>query len=305
MSMQAFTDIFDSWNDPQMRHAMVVHLPIAFSLISAVLAVLLAIQPRNSWIRALALVVTLLLAGSAWLASGSGEGAEGATGAISAEASEELDEHEDMGVLVWFFAACAAGVVLLTFIPARVVQHVAGAVAAVGAIFIAAWTGVVAHHGGTLVYDHGVGMPTRAALTGGSDGDLSESQAVVDPRLVHFEEHVRPILEQHCWGCHNPNRRERNGGLDLTTMTTILEGGETEEEIVVAPGNAEGSLMIRAVRYDDPFLQMPPPRKGQLTPEEVATLERWVLEGAVWKERAGSSVDWASQPQEEDESAGE
>lgn len=297
MTMKSFTDILDAWNDPQMKHAMVVHMPITLSIIAAILGLLLAFQPRSVWLRSLALIAVLLLAASAWVASGSGEAAEaGIEGALTSAAAEELDEHEDMGALVWFFAACAGGLVALTFIPQRTVQHIAGALSAVGLLLIAAWTAVVAHHGGTLVYEFGVGAPRSIGAASGANASdpavTSTLASAGDARLAHFAEVVRPILEQNCWGCHNPSRARRNGGLDLTTMDSILAGGATENEAVVTPGQPDGSLMIKAVRYDDPFLQMPPARNGQLSAEEIAALERWVREGAVWTTGPGPLGDW-------------
>ena len=43
---------------------------------------------------------------------------------------------------------------------------------------------------------------------------------------------------------------------------------------------AQVSLLIKAVRYDDENLKMPPKKK--LAPEQVAALEEWVKGGAIW-----------------------
>ena len=53
-------------------------------------------------------------------------------------------------------------------------------------------------------------------------------------------------------------------------------GGDSGPAIV--PGNADASRLIRAVRYVDADLQMPP--EGELDAQQIAHLERWVLSGA-------------------------
>ncbi|MEX2558754.1 MAG: PSD1 and planctomycete cytochrome C domain-containing protein, partial [Pirellulales bacterium] len=47
---------------------------------------------------------------------------------------------------------------------------------------------------------------------------------------------------------------------------------------IVVPGEPEKSLLIKAVRYADPLLQMPP--SGRLAPREVDVLVEWVRMGA-------------------------
>ncbi len=40
--------------------------------------------------------------------------------------------------------------------------------------------------------------------------------------VVTFNDHVRPILQQSCFNCHNPDKAK--GGLDLTKYNTLLAG---------------------------------------------------------------------------------
>src|SRR5206468_2655494 len=67
------------------------------------------------------------------------------------------------------------------------------------------------------------------------------------------------------------------GGLRLDTTEALLKGGTSGAAI--APGDPEASLLIKAVRYKDPDLQMPPKNK-KLTAEQIASLESWVKIGA-------------------------
>lgn len=97
---------------------------------------------------------------------------------------------------------------------------------------------------------------------------------------VDFEKEVRPILAEKCTLCHGPD--EAKGGLRLTGIehaTQVLESGHRG----VVPGEPEHSELVARVQSTDPEQQMPPPGKGEaLTEAEIATLERWIGEGAVW-----------------------
>jgi hypothetical protein len=45
------------------------------------------------------------------------------------------------------------------------------------------------------------------------------------------------------------------------------------------PGQAELSRLLKAIRYDDPHLQMPPEKK--LSTELVKVFEVWINDGAI------------------------
>jgi len=91
-----------------------------------------------------------------------------------------------------------------------------------------------------------------------------------------FENKIRPILSQHCYKCHSLTSEKVKGGLLLDSREATLKGGDTGPAVM--PGDLEKSLLIKAVRYDDADLQMPP--KKQLTDEQIADLEQWVKMGA-------------------------
>lgn len=97
------------------------------------------------------------------------------------------------------------------------------------------------------------------------------------PQLDYFEKHVRPLLAERCYNCHSANTNSR-GGLRVDDRNGLLKGGERGAAIV--PGDVEASLLIQAVRYQDEQLRMPP--EHPLPPEEVAILEKWIADGAVW-----------------------
>ncbi|MEX0818354.1 MAG: DUF1549 domain-containing protein, partial [Pirellulaceae bacterium] len=89
-----------------------------------------------------------------------------------------------------------------------------------------------------------------------------------------FEINVRPVLVAHCIQCHGDTKQE--GGLRLTSLTEMLEGGDSGPAIV--PGKPHESLLLEALRYES--YEMPP--DGQLEAGIVSSMETWIAAGAPW-----------------------
>jgi hypothetical protein len=91
-----------------------------------------------------------------------------------------------------------------------------------------------------------------------------------------FEARVRPLLVAKCYECHAASAKKVKGGLLLDTRAGVRKGGESGAVIVA--GQPDKSSLIRAVRYGDPELQMPPDAK--LSRREIDVLVEWVRQGA-------------------------
>ena len=95
---------------------------------------------------------------------------------------------------------------------------------------------------------------------------------------VDFVRDVRPIFEANCYRCHGEEKQK--SGLRLDMRSGAFDGGEFHQPTIV-PGKADASNLIRFVRGDDEEMHMPPKGDG-LTKDEIATLETWIDQGAVW-----------------------
>jgi hypothetical protein len=95
--------------------------------------------------------------------------------------------------------------------------------------------------------------------------------------IEFFEKHIRPVLVEHCHQCHSAESEKVKGGLLVDTRDGLLKGGDSGPALV--PGDPDKSLIIKAVRYNDENLQMPPKGK-KLSPEQIKHLEEWVKIGA-------------------------
>ena len=94
----------------------------------------------------------------------------------------------------------------------------------------------------------------------------------------HFAEDMLPLLQAKCFSCHGPEKQE--GGLRLDSLAAAKIGGDRGPSIVA--GSVDQSLLIQAISFVDPDLQMPP--KLKLSDREIALLTEWVKAGAEWPE---------------------
>jgi len=95
--------------------------------------------------------------------------------------------------------------------------------------------------------------------------------------IEFFEKKIRPVLESNCYRCHSANSKKLQGGLLLDSRDGMLKGGNSGHPAII-PGDPDSSLLIKAIRYSDSKLQMPP--MGQLPAEQVKDFEAWVKMGA-------------------------
>ncbi len=114
------------------------------------------------------------------------------------------------------------------------------------------------------------------------------AQAGASPQaLKHFEAEVRPLFLEKCQKCHGPTRQR--GGLRLDSLESILTGGDHGPAAVA--GNAQRSRLIQRIRGQGKA--MPP--DAPLSSKEIAALEKWVNEGAVWTGSASAKDGAASE----------
>jgi ankyrin repeat protein len=106
---------------------------------------------------------------------------------------------------------------------------------------------------------------------------------------VDYDEHVRPLLAQHCYSCHGDTVQQ--AGLRLDLRQNALRGGDYGP--VIVPGKSADSKLIKRLVDGDGGMQMPP--TGPLTPEEIGILRAWIDQGAEFRtdiaERPATPID--------------
>lgn len=115
---------------------------------------------------------------------------------------------------------------------------------------------------------------TLATVAVGIAQETPPRNALAPEKLEFFESKVRPILVQRCYECHSG--QESNGGLRLDYREGLLKGGDSGPALQA--DEPQGSLLLRAIRYQNADLQMPP--SGKLDASEIEVLETWVAQGA-------------------------
>jgi hypothetical protein len=108
--------------------------------------------------------------------------------------------------------------------------------------------------------------------------------------IEFFEKNIRPLFQSQCIGCHQAVLPEPKGGLVLDSRAGVLKGGDRGAMIV--PGKPEESLLIKALEYREPKIQMPP--KGKLPADKIQLVAEWIKMGAPYpadvKKPAGARV---------------
>ncbi len=99
---------------------------------------------------------------------------------------------------------------------------------------------------------------------------------------VSFRVEVLPILSDACFRCHGPDEPKREAKLRLDTKDGLFR---TQDGVtVVRPGKPGESALVQRILSRDHDKVMPPKNAvRQLTIAEIATLQRWVAEGAPWE----------------------
>jgi cytochrome c553 len=97
-------------------------------------------------------------------------------------------------------------------------------------------------------------------------------------KVAFFEKKVRPILADHCYHCHSADTKPA-GFLRVDDRQGLLAGGNTGPAVV--PGEPGKGTLIARVTQKNEKKRMP--LEGQpLSDEQVATLTKWIKDGAAW-----------------------
>ncbi|MEM7234300.1 MAG: DUF1549 domain-containing protein, partial [Planctomycetota bacterium] len=120
------------------------------------------------------------------------------------------------------------------------------------------------------------------SATATSKEDAGTQKALINER-VDFNRDVRPILSENCFLCHGPDQQKAGLRLDLPESAL--------EKKAVVPGDTRKSALLHRIQHANPTKRMPPrDSKRELNSSQIATLKRWIAEGAKYDRH------WAFQP---------
>lgn len=107
---------------------------------------------------------------------------------------------------------------------------------------------------------------------------MASASMGTEASLEFFEREVRPVLAEHCYSCHGPEKQK--AGLRVDHLSFLLTGGESGPSIT--PGDPAASRIAEAMAYTNVDLQMPP--KGKLSDAQIEAVQKWIAQGAHWPE---------------------
>jgi len=233
-------------------HPLLVHLPIGI----LVLAFLMELYFRKkasgtehrliTFTLAIAALTTVLSVGSGWLL-----GANGGYDEIL------LFRHR------WMAVGLAVGATLLYFIKKyprswSKIIYLPLFIAVMGLLSLTGHFGGSMTHGEDYLFNN----------------DETKKPVITDvDKALVFNDIVRPILDDKCVSCHNPNKIK--GGLVMTNKEQLLVGGDSGNIFLAEEGELPSLINHIKLPLEDED-HMPPKGKVQLTNHEIDLLEWWV-----------------------------
>ena len=260
-------------------HPLVVHFPIALVILAALLELAGSLpnrkqlQTSTGFVLGLATASAVLAVFLGWLLARNG-GYEGRL----------VTRH------MWGGASLAA---LLVFCCAvRDWNRKVYRAALLAAVCVMTWT---SDQGGKLTHGEGfltehmpaklrmlLGISPAPAKQAFESRSIAASVATTGTSasvsVAFFATRVAPIFADRCVVCHGPEKKK--GKLRLDSFELVLQGGK--DGVIVVPGNAKGSELIRRVTLPrDHKDAMPAEGKPGLTSAEIKVLELWINSGAA------------------------
>lgn len=242
-------------------HPILVHLPIGFLLLAALLGFWpgdkLRTAIRISWgIGALAAIAA---AGCGWLlAAESGGG-------------DTLFWHRWLGVSV-------AALSVIGFL----LSGKGGMLMKAYGLLIAGLLGLAGHQGGNLTHGEDYLFQYAPALVQKAAGFKPAASGVTDWSAVNtdsisiYQTFIRPAINESCVKCHNAGKQ--NGGLRMDETQFLFAGGDGGP--IITPGDAMGSSWFRRVSLPRDNVKAMPPQGHPLNYATIELLAYWINEGA-------------------------
>lgn len=269
-------------------HPVVVHFPIALLIAGAGFEIFSLVfgkdRAKPSAAGLACVIVGALGAGVAvwagWVNADLETHSKGAAGL--------METHRWLGIA----AAVLAGVAMVCALLGAGGSRAMTAVYRVSLVLAAGVVGVAGHWGGSMVYGEDYitealfpSPPPAAPDEEAQLAELAQIQAELEASgttlTVDFATQIAPIFAGRCVQCHGPDKQK--GNLRLDDRRFVFDERSADAQVII-PGDALASdlFFLVGLPHDDPDAMPPEGEAEPLSAEELALLETWIDEGAVW-----------------------
>ncbi|MEM9258268.1 MAG: c-type cytochrome domain-containing protein [Bacteroidota bacterium] len=242
-------------------HPLLVHLPIGFLLLAALLEWWPGDKARTairvSWVVGAVAAVAAAFCG--WLLAGESGG------------GDTLFWHKWLGISV---AVLAIVGVFLTRKGGKMAKGFGLLI--VGLLSLAGHQGGNLTHGEDYLFEHAPPLVQRIAGHGPDTTDLRDWSQVNTDSINLYATFLRPAIKDNCARCHNDQKQ--NGDLRMDEAHFLFEGGDGGP--ILLPGNPLGSEWLRRVTLPRDNVKAMPPQGQPWDYATIALLEYWINEGA-------------------------
>jgi hypothetical protein len=115
-------------------------------------------------------------------------------------------------------------------------------------------------------------------------GQVADAGGAPIPDRPDWNWDVRPILSQNCFACHGQATQKAGLRLDLE-KAAYGDIPEDKGKRALVPGNINKSELWKRITSTDADYKMPPKESHKtLSPRDVAVIEKWIKQGAKYKQ---------------------
>lgn len=253
-------------------HPLIVHLPIGFILLAAILEAYTYLDKDKSDVLQLPIKITLFASVAASVLAF-------ILGLLLASQG-----GYDLKTLAWhkWMSLCFTSLVFITLLVKLKVlkvntKTVSGLL--LGSVISISITG---HLGGNLTHgsDYLVAYaPAFIKKVLNKEEDFIVTAIPSHPdSVIIFEHLIKPVLKEKCYSCHNVSKMK--GGLLMTSIEGLTNGGDTGHAIL--GGKSHKSSIFNRVTLRQSEEKFMPPSGIPLTYSEIKLLQWWIDEGASY-----------------------
>src|SRR5882762_8680484 len=110
---------------------------------------------------------------------------------------------------------------------------------------------------------------------------LQTACAATTPETVSFNNQIQPILSEYCYHCHGPDsaaRKPKKNPLRLDREQFAFAVRDDGKPVIIK-GDPKTSELVRRITATDDDVMPPASEHKTLKPEEIALLQKWILQG--------------------------